>query len=168
MSFFKILAESSTQGFLTFLSCGFSIVALLVSFCSISSAKKIAQNSIKANIFFYFAAPSNNNKHISLNITNFGTSMGLLTKLQISPTLSYKNSSNKELHDLDDFNNLKNIYLHPQQRISTDFPIDALNSNEYNVTIFYKSLDAYSQNKILKNSYTINTDIFTKTYKFNN
>ena len=178
MNFLNTLSWSTTQGLLEFISTALTIIslgtALGFGWWAIITSKKIAQNSIKANLILHFTPSENGN--VIFKLTNFGSNMGLLIDIKITPKLSFQklvfenlspesikhnNESFKDIKTIDEF---KNIYLYPTQSISSAFPLNYFPYKDFEVTIHYKSLDNYSKDKIFENSYKLTNSIFTDTY----
>lgn len=174
MNFLNTLSWSTTQGLLAFITCVLSMITFGFAYWAILTAKKIARDSIKANLILYFTPSENGN--VIFKLTNFGPNMGLLIDISISPKLSFKKlvfknlsptslEHNKEaFKDIKTIDDFKNIYLYPTQSISSAFPLNFFPSKDFEVTIRYKSLDNYSKNKIFENSYKLTNSIFEDTY----
>lgn len=102
----------------------------------------------RGNLVFYI---SKNNVSVchSLIIKNFGNSPAKLLSLKITPNLDWEKAGQS---GMDKFNisNLQNVFLAPQQHISTNFDFRNYPDQKFNIEISYETC-----NKTITESYSI-------------
>lgn len=105
----------------------------------------------RGNLIFYISKNMTSMMH-SLIIKNFGNSPAKLLALKLTPELDWKKAGQT---DLSEFNigNLKNVFLAPQQHISSGFDFRSYPDNSFEVEISYETCG-----KIITESYTIDLD----------
>ena len=141
-----------------------SIVSVIIAILTLKQTNKITEESNRANIVF-FIDKNRTSLAYSLVIKNFGNSSGKLISIDLNPKLSYEKSKFKLNSPI--LTESKNIYLAPNQSISSAFPFADYPDRKFDVTIKYKTL-----NKIYTESYTLDLSytesVFTTSTKVEN
>lgn len=105
----------------------------------------------RGNLIFYISKGNVSVCH-SLIIKNFGNSPARLLSLKITPNLNWEKAGQS---GMDKFNitNLQNVFLAPQQHISTSFDFRTYPDKKFEVEISYETC-----NKTITESYSIDID----------
>lgn len=121
-----------------------SIVAIYYTYQNLKEMKKqlaeqknqyFEQN--RGNLIFYISKAGNSMLH-SLIIKNFGNSPAKLISLKIDPDLDWNKAGHTGLSQLN-ITNLKNIFLAPQQHISSEFDFSHYPDTIFNIEICYET-----------------------------
>lgn len=121
-----------------------SIIVAVLTYKNLRELRNTRTEESRAYIVFYIEKYSNKLFH-DLVIKNFGKSAGKLISLELDPPLSYKKSSTNLNIPL--LTECKNIYLAPNQSISSVFDFKNYPDKVFNITIKYETLGKlYSEN----------------------
>lgn len=133
-----------------------SIVSVTIAVLALKQSNKISIESNRANIIFLI----NKNRtdcDYSLIIKNFGKSCGKLIELDLNPKITFKKTSiETEIPIITECND---IYLAPNQSISSNFPFEKYPDRKFDVTIKYETLG-----KIYTESYTLDLNFINNIY----
>lgn len=121
-----------------------SIISVIIALATLIQTKNITREANRANIVLYLHK-NIYNRGSSLIIKNFGNSSGKILSITIDPKPKTISSLNKILTDY------TNIFLAPNQAISTWCKLDGLETLLFNIYIKYETLG-----KIYTESYSIN------------
>lgn len=141
----------------TFLSALATIIIALLTYSNLKEFKETRIEENRAYIVFY-VVPSSSKIFHNLILKNFGKSAGKVLSLKIDPPLDYQKSSS-----LNDFNKplffeSSNIYLAPNQFITSAFDFRNYPDKIFNITIEYESLG-----RVFKESYQIDYSFVQNT-----
>lgn len=114
-----------------------SIVSVTIAILTLKQTNKITKEANKANIVF-FIDKSRTAADWTLIIKNFGKSSGKLLSLSLIPELSYAKSIFNSGPPL--LTDCKNLYLAPNQSVSSVFPFNNYPDKKFDVTITYETL----------------------------
>ena len=120
--------------FFTFIG---SVIAIYYTYQNLKEMKK--QLNEQKNQYF---------EH-SLIIKNFGNSPAKLLSLKMTPDLEWGKTGEKDLNDFN-ITNLKNVFLAPQQHISSGFDFRNYPDKVFDVEISYETCG-----KVITENYTI-------------
>ncbi|MDU8964579.1 hypothetical protein [Clostridium tertium] len=155
-TFENLSTSDKIQIIAIFTSSLLSFISVIIAVVTLKQTNYITRESNRANLVFYI---NKNRTEIwpSLIIKNFGNSPGKLLKLEIDPPIKELNKSRKLITDYTD------LFLAPNQSISSLFDINSLDAKLFNVKITYETLG-----KTYTDSYSINYEyrssvIYTKT-----
>lgn len=135
-----------------------SVVAIYYTYQNLNEMKKqlaeqknqyFEQN--RGNLVFYISKNKDNILH-SLIIKNFGNSPAKLISLKITPDIDWDKSGEMGLKNFN-ITNLKNVFLAPQQHISSVFNFSAYPDKSFDIEICYETC----KNLITEN-YSIDID----------
>lgn len=138
--------------FFTFIG---SVIAIYYTYQNLKEMKKqlneqknqyFEQN--RGNLVFYIAK-SGVDVFYSLIIKNFGNSPAKLLSLKMTPDLEWGKAGEKDLNDFN-ITNLKNVFLAPQQHISSGFDFRDYPDKVFDVEISYETCG-----KVITENYTI-------------
>lgn len=143
---------------LSFVTLIGSVVAIYYTYQNLKEMKKqlaeqknqyFEQN--RGNLIFYISKNDVSSFH-SLIIKNFGNAPAKLISLKINPNLDWEKAGQ---NGLDNFNiaNLKNVFLAPQQHISSGFDFRSYPDKKFEITICYETCG-----KTLTENYSIDID----------
>lgn len=133
-----------------------SIVSVTIAVLTLKQSNKISIESNRANIVFLITKNRTDCFH-SLTLKNYGKSCGKLLELKLNPELSFEKSIIK--CNLPLLTQCKNIYLAPNQSISSNFPFEKYPDKKFDVTITYETLG-----KTYTNSYTLDLNFIDISY----
>lgn len=121
-----------------------SIISVLIALASLRQTSYITMEANKANIIVYITK-NRTEAWPSLVIKNFGNSSGKVLNIEIDPPIYNPISSKKLIAEYTD------LFLAPNQSISTIFDIKKINPKVFNIKITYETLG-----KIYTEAYSIN------------
>lgn len=139
-----------------------SIIAIYFTYQNLREMKKqlaeqkdqyFEQN--RGNLIFYITKSNVDILH-SLIIKNFGNSPAKLLSLKISPDLNWEKAGQSGIEELN-ISNVKNIFLAPQQHISSIFDFRSYPEKSFDIEINYETCG-----KIITEEYTIDIDYIGK------
>ena len=135
-----------------------SVIAIYFTYQNLKEMKKqlaeqkeqyFEQN--RGSLIFYISKSSTSIFH-SLIIKNFGNSSAKLLSLKITPDLDWAKTRESNLNKFN-VSNLKNIFLAPQQHISSEFDFRSYPEKKFDIEICYETCG-----KILSEQYSIDID----------
>lgn len=139
-----------------------SVIAIYFTYQNLKEMKKqlaeqkdqyFEQN--RGNLIFYITKSNVDILH-SLIIKNFGNSPAKLLSLKISPDLNWEKAGQSGIEELN-ISNVKNIFLAPQQHISSIFDFRSYPEKSFDIEINYETCG-----KIITEEYTIDIDYIGK------
>lgn len=131
--------------FFTFIG---SVIAIYYTYQNLKEMKKQLNEQNRGNLVFYIAK-SGVDVFYSLIIKNFGNSPAKLLSLKMTPDLEWGKTGEKDLNDFN-ITNLKNVFLAPQQHISSGFDFRNYPDKVFDVEISYETCG-----KVITENYTI-------------
>lgn len=141
--------------FLTFIG---SIIAIVFTYKNLNEMRKQLAEQQKqyfeqnrGNLIFYISKSEVSAFH-SLIIKNFGNSPAKLLSLKIDPDLNWDKAGQSELNEFN-ISNLKNIFLAPQQHISSGFDFRSYPDEKFDIEISYETCG-----KTITENYSIDLD----------
>ncbi|MCY6372418.1 hypothetical protein [Clostridium ganghwense] len=131
----------------TGLSALATVIVAILSYINFKEFKNTRIDESRAYIVFYIEKTSNNIVH-ELIIKNFGKTAGKLIKINIEPKLDYSKCVTSL--DLPLLTESQNIYLAPNQSISSAFDFRNYPDKNFKISLEYETLG-----KVFKESYDI-------------
>lgn len=128
-----------------------SIIAIYYTYQNLKEIKNQYFEQNRGNLIFYISKNNGSIFH-SLIIKNFGNSPAKLVSLNINPDLDWKKAGQKELDNFR-ITNLKNVFLAPQQHISTGFDFRNYPDKTFVIEIIYETCG-----KTITENYSIDID----------
>ena len=135
-----------------------SIIAIVFTYKNLKEMRKQLAEQQKqyfeqnrGNLIFYISKSEVSAFH-SLIIKNFGNSPVKLLSLKIDPDLNWDKAGQSELSEFN-ISNLKNIFLAPQQHISSGFDFRSYPDEKFDIEISYETCD-----KTITEKYSIDLD----------
>lgn len=123
-----------------------AISSILIAKSTLKQNNHLFKEANQADVYILIT-PCGNNEYYQLNVHNAGKSSANITKIDLSPELSYSTFAPA----YQPITKYKNIYLAPNQSISTLIPHRDYENKTVDITITYTSLGntitkSYSQN----------------------
>lgn len=141
-----------------------SVIAIYFTYQNLKEMKKqlaeqkdqyFEQN--RGHLIFYITKDGTTSITHSLIIKNFGNSPAKLLSLKTTPELNWDKAGHSGLDNFD-IKNLKNIFLAPQQHISSIFDFRSYPDKSFEVEISYETCG-----KCISESYSIDLDFIGNT-----
>lgn len=150
---------------LTFITLAGSIVAIYFAYRNLKEMQKqlaeqqsqyFEQN--RGNLIFYITKSGSSVLH-SLVVKNFGNSPAKLLSIEIIPDLDWEKVGQADMKKFN-ISNLNNIFLAPQQNITSSFDFRSYPDKQFEVKLTYETCK-----KTFTEEYSINIDFMEKTLK---
>lgn len=130
-------------------------VAAFFTYKNLEEIKNQNYEQNRGNVILYLEKYRYNDFHYII-IKNFGNSAAMLKKIQIDPPITWDKTiqSIPSEHDVE---NLRDIFLAPNQSIQTEFDFKTYEDTRFHVTLIYNTL-----NKEIVQKYDIDLDFSRK------